>query len=1173
MSTLESQRDSLQFENEQLRRRIADLETGEKLLRAIVENAPVMIGLLRAPDFVFEVANPALQRMFPGRQLLGKRFADIWGDGPTVKRCNEVIASGEPAQVTDAAYKFHEADGRLEVIHITYSLTPLTGPEGKRDRILAMGFETTVAVRQRRELEDALARNRAIFESISDGMLIADRQGNILAMNPAGAQFHRVADASDALRHVSDFRAFEFLGQDGRTLDVDEWPISRVMRGETLRNLQVSIRRRDTGELWDSSYSGTPIRDQHGSVAMIVLTFRDNTEKRQAHQALKKAHREREMYLGQLVAVIDSLSEGLIACNLDGRLFHWNPAALAMYGFPRPEDAQRTLAELADILELSTREHEALPLDRWPLSRILKGETLRDEVIEVRRRDRDWKRTFSYSGTFARDEAGDPIVAVLTVTDITAQRRAQEELRKTDALLRVICENTPDCVFLKDRDLRLIFVNAAGLRVHGRPAEKLFGRAPAELHAEPAIAATIEQHDREVMRRGETMEFEETVITAAGQRTFLATKTPWRDDNGNVIGIIGVCHDITERNRTQAALRESEEHRRLFIEYAPAPIAMLDREMRYLAVSRRWMSDFNISDGDIRGRSHYDVMPDLPQRWREVHQRCLAGAVERCEEDEYPRADGTLDWLRWEIHPWRKADGAVGGIIIFSEVITARKEADLALRASNRRLEELSHTLDLAQAFVRTVDGTILVWTAGAERLYGFSKEEAVGKNSFDLLQPGGPQTIREIEEELHRTGHWTGILNQVCRDGRLIWVSSQWAVHHDATGEPTEVIEVQQDITERRRAEEVALRWQHAFERAELGISLGDANKHRFEAVNAAFARQRGYTPDELAGQPIESMYPPEVRSAVMAQVRKADGPAGHALYESIQVRKDGSRFPVLVDLTSIRDDEGHPVSRIAYVLDLTERKLAEAEILNLNAELEQRVRQRTAELAASNQELESFSYSVSHDLRAPLRGIDGWSLALLEDYGFLLDAPGKQYLSRIRSETQHMGHLISDLLELSRVTRTEMQFQHVDLTAIATQVSVRLAESHPDRTIQFAIEPALTAMGDSRLLQIVLTNLMDNAVKFTSRRTDACVAVGRSEQDGTTVFYIRDNGVGFDMAHADLLFGAFQQLHKPSEFPGSGIGLATVQRVIRRHCGRVWAEAERGRGAAFFFTVGETK
>ena len=243
--------------------------------------------------------------------------------------------------------------------------------------------------------------------------------------------------------------------------------------------------------------------------------------------------------------------------------------------------------------------------------------------------------------------------------------------------------------------------------------------------------------------------------------------------------------------------------------------------------------------------------------------------------------------------------------------------------------------------------------------------------------------------------------------------------------------------------------------------------------------------------------------------------------------------------------------------------------QLTSANEELEIRVEQRTRELEASNQELEAFSYSVSHDLRAPLRTIDGFSLALEEDFGEKLDAQGKDYVLRVRNGVQRMGTLIDSLLQLSRVTRSDVQRERVDLSQLATLVFRDIQVGEPEREINWIAQPGVMAQVDPRLMRIAFENLIGNALKFTARTPNATVTFGSSPQNDKTVYFLRDNGAGFDMTYVDRLFTAFQRLHGEREFKGSGIGLATVSRIIRRHHGSIWAEGEPGKGATFFFTL----
>jgi PAS domain S-box-containing protein len=284
---------------------------------------------------------------------------------------------------------------------------------------------------------------------------------------------------------------------------------------------------------------------------------------------------------------------------------------------------------------------------------------------------------------------------------------------------------------------------------------------------------------------------------------------------------------------------------------------------------------------------------------------------------------------------------------------------------------------------------------------------------------------------------------------------------------------------------------------------------------------------------------------------------------------RPDGKQRWISARATVIRDGEGRPNRMVGINIDVTEQKQAEEQVRILNASLESRVAERTRELSNANKELESFSYSVSHDLRAPLRTIDGFSLALLEDCGSKLDEVCAGHLQRIRTAAQRMGALIDDLLNLSRVTRASLNLQNFDLSAIAADVAKELQVSQPERQVAWKIQPALLAAGDSQLLRVAIENLLNNAWKFTSKRSDSLIEFGAAQKNGETAFFVKDNGAGFDPAYADRLFGAFQRLHGAAEFPGTGVGLATVQRVIHRHGGRIWAESSQDHGATFFFTL----
>lgn len=379
-----------------------------------------------------------------------------------------------------------------------------------------------------------------------------------------------------------------------------------------------------------------------------------------------------------------------------------------------------------------------------------------------------------------------------------------------------------------------------------------------------------------------------------------------------------------------------------------------------------------------------------------------------------------------------------------------------------------------------------------------------------------------------------------------------------------------QAEVEHHKQADQVQL----LLDATEEGIYGVDGNGD-CSFINRTALRMLGYAqPADLIGRNLHQLihhtlpdgrpYPNEqcrVRLAMLA------GETTHA-DDEVHWRANGTSFPVEYWSRPIMRD-GQITGSVVSFVDITARKRSEDELRRYQQGLEKMVEHRTRALQAANSELEAFSYSVSHDLRAPLRVIDGFSQAVLEDYGDRLDPTGKNYLERVRAGAQNMAKLIDDLLNLASVTRSKMQPSEIDLSALAREVVEDLRAAEPDRVVRVDIADGLRCQGDSGLMRIVLHNLLANAWKYTRKTNAAKISVDSAEIGGEVVFRVGDNGAGFDMKYADKLFGAFQRLHRREEFEGSGIGLATVQRIVRRHGGRVWAEAQPGKGATFSFTV----
>ena len=474
----------------------------------------------------------------------------------------------------------------------------------------------------------------------------------------------------------------------------------------------------------------------------------------------------------------------------------------------------------------------------------------------------------------------------------------------------------------------------------------------------------------------------------------------------------------------------------------------------------------------------------------------------------------------------------------------------------------------------KTLDGTVTSWNVGAERIFGYSADEMIGKSILAI-------TPRERHaEEMHLIAAVTRgepvkhfETQRIRKDGRPIDVSVTVSPIRDKNGRIIGASKIARDITDIKESEQALAaseeRFRATFEQAAVGIAHV-APDGRWLRVNRKLCDIVGYTREELLGLGFQDITHPDDLDADLAQVRQVlAGEIDAYSMEKRYLRKDGGQVWINLTVALVRDAHGAPDYFISVVEEIEARKQAEEEIRYLNTGLERRVEERTAELKAANQELDSFAYAVSHDLRAPLRAMGGFSQALLEDYGPTLPEEGQRYLDEIGTASRKMGALIDGLLQLSRSTRGELRRDSIDLSGMAGSIRDELERQEPGRRVAWQIEEGLAAHGDARTITAVMQNLIGNAWKYTAATDKPLVRIF-AEQDGAMRWFrIADNGAGFDMRHAEKLFKPFQRLHRQDEFPGIGIGLATVQRIIHRHGGDIRAEGRIGEGATFSFTL----
>ncbi|MHB9030067.1 MAG: PAS domain-containing sensor histidine kinase, partial [Candidatus Latescibacterota bacterium] len=674
--------------------------------------------------------------------------------------------------------------------------------------------------------------------------------------------------------------------------------------------------------------------------------------------------------------------------------------------------------------------------------------------------------------------------------------------------------------------------------------------------------------------------------------------------------IVMLKQEIAGRKVVQEVVQKNERCLNTVLDTLPVGVMVLDREGKIVRT--------NPASQRIWGKSEYGGANEYRtfKGWRtntgeyiEADQWAVARSLRMGdfildEEIEIEDFEGKYKIILDSAASLRDENGNIYGAIMVDEDITDRKMAELELRDYKEHLEELvdERTVELESANSRLkkeieerkqIEKTLReseekfrialknapinmvmqdrnrshIWVYDAQSR--LRTEDIYGKREEDLFPPEEAARLIEIKERVMATGIGERIEMPLTLTGMVtVFLDITIEPMRDTRGEVIGVVSVNLNITERKRVEEELRQSEMRFRAAVdnfPGVFLVYDSKRRIQFVNRIGIEKSGHAWEEIIGHCDEEVYPKSVIDTYMPSLLRAiETKEPQTLEAHLTPDKE---YWVLMNIVPLLNTHGDIWQILIISYDITSRKRAEERANELN----KRLRQQTAQFEAANKELESFSYSISHDLRAPLRTLDGFSSALLEDYADRLDAGGQNYLNRIRAAALHMSRLIDDLLNLSRPARAELHYTTVSLSAHAEFVVEELRHTEPHRTVEVVVQEGIMAEGDEILLHQVLQNLLGNAWKFTSHREAARIEFGEKREDGRRIFFVRDNGAGFDMKHAGDLFIPFRRLHTDSEFPGMGIGLSIVKRIIERHGGSIRAESEPGKGATFFFALGE--
>jgi PAS domain S-box-containing protein len=755
--------------------------------------------------------------------------------------------------------------------------------------------------------------------------------------------------------------------------------------------------------------------------------------------------------------------------------------------------------------------------------------------------------------------------------------------------------------------------------------------------------------------------------------------------------------------RQASLLAEQSELLQLLVAQAPAAIAMFDHNMRYIAASRRWNEDYLLGDRDLSGLSHYEVFPEIGDALKTVHQRALRGESVGSEEDRFVRGDGTVQYLKWQVLPWRAADGEIGGIVIMSEDNTRRKQAEKALRDSEQHFRTLANSgsaliwtsgtdrlcdyfnepwlrftgrplaqelgngwlegvhpadldrcmrtyaaaFDMRQAFsmeyrLRHADGTYhwirddgnarydsygeflgyigfcvdvtaqkeaekqlrqyltvfqlagwgMVITDAATnlivqanpafaRIHGYDNEEMIGMPLIETYAPEARAEVPAHARLVHEKGHHVFETVRVRKDGSRFPARIDVTAYKDAEGQVAFRAATVEDLTERHHMETRLRLWGEAFTHAEFGLAIADAKTNTFLAVSPAFAQLRGYLPEELIGQSVLTVFPEDVRDRARQLIAALDR-THHGVFESEHICKDGRRFPVLLDITVIHSADGTPLNRIAYALDITQRKQAERTLEEYQQHLEELVARRTQELSLAKEAAETaniakaaFLANMSHEIRTPMNGIIGMAHILRREGVTPTQA---QRLDTIDTAAQHMLAIINDILDISKIEAGKFLLEEgpVDIPRVLEDVGSILFERAGAKGVRLSIETESMQhhlYGDSMRLQQALLNFATNAVKFTEQGSVTLrTRVQGEDADSVCLrFEVQDTGIGIEAEVMPRLFSAFEQADNSMtrKYGGTGLGLAITRRLAELMGGEAGAKSTPGVGSTFWFSA----
>ncbi len=1070
-----------------------------------------------------------------------------------------------------------------------------------RDPYQRLDAEFAENRRMARELQDTLLYARSLIEASLDPLVTISAEG-------------KITDVNRATELVTGRSRTELVGTDFSDYFTDpdraRAGYQQVFAQGSVTDYPLALRHRD-GYVTDVLYNASVYRDEAGAVLGVFAAARDITERKHA-----------EAVRLQLAAIVESSNDAIIGKALDGIITSWNGGAEEIYGYA----AEEVIGNPITMLALPARHAEV----REFLEKVRRGERVVSHETERVRKDGTLIHV-SLTLSPIRDADGNVIGISTIARDITEKKLMEERLRRASVYHRSLIEASLDPLVTISADGKITDVNRATEQATGRKRAELIGTDFSDYFTEPAKARAGYQRvfaqghvtDYPLALRHRDGHVADVLYNAS----------VYRDEQGEVLGVFAAARDITERKRAEEVLRQSEEALKEAQRIAHLGSWHVDLETNQVYWSEELYRMYGYDPALPPPLYTDSMKLFTPESWERLNTALAhaveTGVPYELELEMVARAGGR-GWMLARGELVRDATGKplrVRGVVMD---ITERKRAEQELRRSEHSLAEAQRIAHLGN-WELDLETNVLSWSDEIFRIFEIDKERfgASYEAFLNAIHPEDRDMVNKAYTDSVANKTPYDIVHRLqMQDGRIKYVNEKCETYYSEDGRPLRSVGTVHDITLRILDEQALRRLNRelrAISNCNQTLMRAEDEQALLDEICRIVCEDAGYRmawvgyPEDDEAKSIRVISRAGVEVGYLDQARltwgdteHGQGPSGIAIRSgrsasiqdfnsdpkaipwrdaalkrgyrssiSLPLKDEGGRtFGILniyaaapnaytpEEVRLLEELAGDMAFGITVLRTRIERARAEEEIRKLNQELEQRVAERTVQLEAANKELEAFSYSVSHDLRTPLRAIDGFSKILLEDYEGQLDDEGKRLLNVVRDNTSRMGQLIDDMLKFSRAGRLELTVADIDMERMAHAVFDELKPA-AERKVEMEIEHIPPARGDSAMMKQVFANLLSNAIKFSRYRDPARIKVGGAIVGNEAVYYVKDNGAGFNMQYVDKLFGVFQRLHGVTEFEGTGIGLAIVKRVVTRHGGRVWAEGKVDGGATIYFAL----